>query len=255
MLALAVTLRPALAQTAEPDAARLAALEAGCAQGTNADCEALRVHFGRGMDTREKFAFYTRRACETGSARQCTVYAARSSVGATGFPPSNRALQAEFALRACRGGDADGCGLAGLMANRSNPYSEADRTFIHNRVCEIGTASDCGKAAYAMGEAQQWERAYTPAQRACSRGDANSCTNVGAYRARSDNAQRALARREQERARSAAQSAPPPPPSTANTAPSSNAAAGIESCITPAGTRGTRAFSTSNGQRIHGRCS
>lgn len=255
VLALAVATRPALAQSSTPDADQLAALEAGCSQGSNADCEQLRLYFGRGMTTRERYAHFTRRSCETGSARQCSAYAARMAVGSPGFPQPNRSIQAEYALRGCRGGDADGCGLASTYTKRSNPYSEADRTYIHDRVCEIGTAADCGAAAYAMGEEQRWERAHTLARRACSRGDANSCTNVEAYRARAENAQRAAARRAQQQARPPVQSAPPPSAGSAAPARSSGAAAGIESCVTPAGTRGTRAFSTSNGQKIYGRCS
>lgn len=255
ILALAVSTRPALAQSPMSDSERLAALEAGCAQGDNSFCELLRLRFGRETGSRERYAYFTRRSCETGLARQCTAYAARMAVGSTGFPPPNRSIQADYALRGCRGGDADGCSLASSYAKRSNPYTESERTYIHDRVCDIGTPADCGAAAYAIGEEQRWERAHTLARRACSRGDGNSCTNVEAYRVRAENAQRASARRAQQQARPPVQSAPPPSAGSQAPARSSGAAAGIESCVTPAGTPGTRAFSTSNGRKIYGRCS
>lgn len=255
VLVLAVAARPALAQSSMTDADQLAALEAGCSQDINSFCELLRLRFARETNSRERYAYFTRRSCETGLARQCTAYAARMAVGSPGFPPPNRSIQANYALRGCRGGDAAGCGLASSYTKRSNPYSEAERTYIHNRVCEIGTPADCGAAAYAMGQEQRWERAHTLARMACSRGDPNSCTNVEAYRVRAENAERAAVRRAQQQARPPVQSAPPPSAGSQSPARSSGAVAGIESCVTPAGRPGTRAFSTSNGRKIYGRCS
>lgn len=254
-LVLAVAARPALAQSPMTDSDRLAALEAGCAQGNNSFCELLRLRFGREAGSRERYAYFTRRSCETGLARQCTAYAARMATGSPGFPPPDRSIQAAYALRGCRGGDAEGCSLANSYTNRSNPYSQAERAYIHDRVCDIGTPSDCGAAAYAIGEEQQWERAHTLARRACTRGDRNSCTNVEAYRIRAENAQRASASRARQQARPPVQSAPPANMGTQAPVRRSNPSAGIESCVTPAGRPGTRAFSTSNGRKIYGRCS
>ncbi len=159
-------------------------------------------------------AHFMRRSCETGDARACGVYASRIRLSHPGYPPENPAVVAEYARRGCLGDDGPTCGLATFIAIKSASYSPQQRVEIFRKVCRIGEANDCERAAYAEGERRNWKEAAELARQACARGMQNSCQNHRAYLARYQNSLRA-------------QTATTPPP------PARQAPARVSTEITP----------------------
>jgi hypothetical protein len=182
------------AQNTVPKKPPLAELEKLCAADENPACEELRVRFGRMPEMRKEYAHFTKRSCETGTARQCTAYASRMIISSKGFPPNNPNTALKYAFMGCKGGDALGCGLAVSLERNNNILGPVDESILFNKTCEIGKPQDCAVAAETVSQRGRNGHALLLAKKACAKGHTSTCTKVPAYQARSDAFVRGLTR-------------------------------------------------------------
>lgn len=185
------------AQNPSLSARSITVLESECADGQSASCDELSFRFAYGLrgvaQDHGRSAHFKLRSCEAGNARACGVYASRVRLSHPGYPRDNPAVVADYARRGCLGNDGPTCSFATSIAIKSANYSPQQRVEIFRKVCRIGEANDCERAAYAEGERRNWKEAAELARQACARGMQNSCQNHRAYLARYLNSQRALA--------------------------------------------------------------
>lgn len=206
-IAVLVCGQSAIAQAPALSERSLVTLERECAARQSESCDEISSRYRSGIrgvsQDDAKFAHYTKLTCEAGRARSCGIYAAYTQGGRSGFPHRDPVVAARFARLGCVGGDGLSCGLASAIANRSEGYTAAERAEIYEKVCGIGEAADCEKASYAEGQRQNWQSAARFAQKACSMGSQNACSNVPAYVSRYENVERARTAQADQAARAA----------------------------------------------------